>query len=434
MNSVELKMNHHFQEGMSCVFHVLACKGCILKVSNYRFTCRCYEADFGFFKNTFFNLHNQGSLDVDSKSYCQQNLEPIPTSGTVFVGEADIDFWQSSDDIIEGSFNVGVSAKGCIDILDEVDSLLEEFEPNLMVLSCGLNDLDNGYNSTEVFSLFEDIANKALSASSRVFVFSPALVPQLGNLESDLKLYEDELAKYATSLASEDLAVPKVVYIDVNSAFQSMNPSTLFEARDPNDAPNIYTLSDFSYSLFDSWLSLALEQDTCIIWSNGICEEYLGPAPPTKIPTKSPTSKPTIKHSMNPTRSPYPTSTPSVEPSGLLSENPTSYPTLTPSVSPSVDPTTSPTLTPSLEPTSTPSKHPSITPSAHPSISSRPSVISASPTNTPPTRAPTVEPTKKPIESSGVPTQASSAFAHFTISRMSIFISAFTGLLLILEF
>ena len=398
-------------------------------ISHVRFVLfynSCYEADYGFFSNTFFNSHSQGNLDPDSKSYCHNNLEPIQTGGTVFLGEADIDFWQTSGDIIPGSFNVAASSTGCSEIAGEIDSLLQEFDPSLVVLSCGLNDIDNGYNSTEAFAYFEEIATHTLSTGSRLIVFGPTLVPQLEYLESELSAYEELLSESVTLFVDEESDVVSMVYIDVNSAFISMNPSTIFEELVPNE----YTLSDNGYSMFSSWLNLAQEDGLCYIWSNGICVSFLGSeAPslsPTEFPTKpptlsptlnptkmksafptlmpsktrssSPTSKPSESYSSHPTSSMKPTSLPTFAPSFYPTSSmlptslptfaptatprylPTNNPTITPSTSPSIIPTLYPTLTHTSIPTSIPSQRPSLSPTSHPSISSNPSVISLNPT------------------------------------------------------
>ena len=98
------------------------------------------------------------STIFDSVKVLQDGFE---TGKTLFVGDSDLDFWPTTvgPDAFVDSYNVAVGGYTCIDVLNELDDLLQVFQPQTVVLVCGENDLGGGDTVATTFDRFRQVGS-----------------------------------------------------------------------------------------------------------------------------------------------------------------------------------------------------------------------------------------------------------------------------------
>jgi len=361
----------------------------------------CYE--FAFTENlafVFMNEHETGALQSQSRSFCHQNLEPLPPGEVVFLGDSDIDFWTTSTDIVPKSLNVGIGGHLCSEVLQDVDSLLEEAKPSTVVLVCGRYDLAQNTTVADTFDLFSGIVEKINDAGSHVLYLGTKPEPANQDLHELYQDYDKLVNDHAISLA-EDVADPPLTFIDVYSAFVDLgNPFDLYQASDQE------SLALYGYELWSNWTVAALDDNDevpCVVWKSGECvvrSTFSGTASPIAATA---TAEPSTSPSENPAASPSGSPT-------VAGVTVTSNPTASPSGSPTVagitvtsDPTGSPSGSPTvagITVTSDPTASPSGSPSPAPSVR----VVSTDTPTYQPVNSPVTEnPSRAPVSGTDMP-------------------------------
>lgn len=121
----------------------------------------------------FFNqqLHILSSLLFIS------NVNADLLDSVLFVGDSDIYYWGQqgdSDNFIPGSVNVGVSGWTCADVNGKINDWLDQYEPTLIVLKCGTNDMWGSGQVTpeQAFNRFTSVIDKIAATETPVIAMS----------------------------------------------------------------------------------------------------------------------------------------------------------------------------------------------------------------------------------------------------------------------
>jgi len=236
----------------------------------------CSSAAKSCTRGVWFNPHETGGAQTGARPICQSGFD-IVQGGTIFVGDSDIDYWQSSKEAAPGSYNLGIGGYTCNDNLGEIDAILAAFAPTKVVLVCGENDLAYGANVAKTFKRWQSLVEKMTAAGARVVMLGTKPEPATTNLHTKYMKYDERIRAYVRTQAQGCGSAPKVSFVDVFPAFVSMgNPNELY---DPNEAPNYLHLGPGGYALWDQWARLALEDARCKIWLNAACAEAESCAP-----------------------------------------------------------------------------------------------------------------------------------------------------------
>lgn len=231
--------------------------------SNEDFPSGCYFwADDDMY---YFNEHPSGSAEKDSFVVCAQNLEPLSTGNVLWIGDSDVDFWKNTAEISPGSHNVAIAGSTCEDILGYMDDMVNAFLPETVVLVCGENDLFDS-SAAEAFSRLSRVVDKLNALGTRVIFMGTKDEPDSSSLWSKYAKYDTKVKKLAENLAASSTEnVSALTFVDVNAGFKDIgNPDSLY-------GPDELHLSHEGYALWDEWVTLALDDDSCVIWQSGSC-------------------------------------------------------------------------------------------------------------------------------------------------------------------
>ena len=111
-------------------------------------------------------------------------LVSIPSSVTadlldsvIFVGDSDVYYWGlqgNSDEFIPSSVNVGVSGWTCANVNGKINDWLEQYEPTLVILKCGTNDMWGSWQVSpeEAFDRFTKVIDKISATNVPVIAMS----------------------------------------------------------------------------------------------------------------------------------------------------------------------------------------------------------------------------------------------------------------------
>jgi len=228
----------------------------------------------------WFNEHPQGGPVEGVRQICQINYDPKDVK-KLFVGDSDIDFWDSSPHF-RGSYNVGVGGYTTSDVTGEVDKWVAELDPEWVVIVCGENDfsgLDHmdmqgrRGETMKAFARFTSIVQKFIQDGSRVVYLGTKPEPGSTELYTEYNFYDNLVRGFATQQAAGK-STPPLVMIDVFEAFSSdPDLNELFNTDDLH-------MSRLGYQYWNQWVKLAMDTPgSCIRWRHGQCMEV--PAPPT---------------------------------------------------------------------------------------------------------------------------------------------------------
>ena len=95
----------------------------------------------------------------------------------LFVGDSDVYYWAQqgdSNNFIPGSINVGVSGWTCADVNGKINDWLDQYEPTLIVLKCGTNDMwgVNQVSPEEAVNRFTKVIDKIAATETPVIAMS----------------------------------------------------------------------------------------------------------------------------------------------------------------------------------------------------------------------------------------------------------------------
>jgi lysophospholipase L1-like esterase len=180
--------------------------------------------------------------------------------GLLFEGDSDIELWDTSG--YPDAANIGVGGAVCEDVLDTIEDTLQTYQPDVVVLVCGENDLwDQSASAT--FDAFSAVVSRIHDSRATVYYMGTKPEPSTTSLHAAYQEYDALIRAHATSLAA-DGAGP-LVMIDVYRGFAAQgNPDSLYQGDGLH-------LSDEGYALWDAWLEAAFAEDICVLWENGVC-------------------------------------------------------------------------------------------------------------------------------------------------------------------
>jgi len=263
------------------------CCGCVLKVCCCCIYCVLLPGIFLGWK--FFLCPAFQNVDPNDAMKEIQN----PTAGqVVFIGDGNVDWWDGSttsdlqlcdncggadgwaqvESIFPGMkiYNIGVDKSTINQWLDEkaVSNMLTKFKPQTVVMHMGMGDIVTG-GGCDWFPLkFEgESAEDTNTALSKVFTLLKAggvskvyyLSATYGDtLKDHFKEFEkyDSLAKTAIT----NYQSTQFVYIDAATGLPGGSYG--------NDGIH---LTSTAYTKWQAWLQAAATDQTCAIWSNGVC-------------------------------------------------------------------------------------------------------------------------------------------------------------------
>jgi len=102
----------------------------------------------------------------------------------VFIGDSDIFYWNlqgDSSQTIPGSTNVGVSGATCQTTLNNIDGYLATYQPTLVILKCGTNDMWGGgqVSPEEAYDRFTKVIDRIILFGAKVIAMSTKPVSNL---------------------------------------------------------------------------------------------------------------------------------------------------------------------------------------------------------------------------------------------------------------
>jgi len=213
----------------------------------------------------WFNTHPQGGVDSSqgTRRFCQNGYDPKAVD-IVFVGDSDIDFWDSAV-AFPGSFNVGIGGYTTQDVYGEVDQWVADLDPQWVVLVCGENDIEAGNREAtdNALTRFKTIVGKFIADGSRVIALGTKPEPGSKELYTEYEHYDEQIRKFAVELQEDESSMNHFQFIDVfNSDF---NKTELFNSDELH-------MSRLGYTFWNAWVKLAMESTTpCILWRDGAC-------------------------------------------------------------------------------------------------------------------------------------------------------------------
>mmetsp|Transcript_74487 Transcript_74487/g.231111 ORF Transcript_74487/g.231111 Transcript_74487/m.231111 type:complete len:450 (-) Transcript_74487:89-1438(-) len=238
--------------------------------SNWPTGCySCNNQAWGCSNGVWFNPHPTGAQHQGARPLCKQNFA-IQTGQTLFVGDSDIDYWHTSGTAVPGSYNVGIGGNTCNDVQQEIDFLLQSFQPSWVVLICGENDLSYGTGVSQTFSRWRSIVEKIFASGAKVAMLGTKPERATQNLHSKYQQYDARIKGYAAADAARG-APARLFFVDSFEAFTAMgNPDSLY---DPSEAPEYLHLGPNGYAHFDRWAALAMTNlFGCVIWEGDACK------------------------------------------------------------------------------------------------------------------------------------------------------------------
>jgi len=215
-------------------------------------------------KGVWFNEAG-GSSKAGAQRICHKHYDPASVK-ILFVGDSDVDYWDSAP-AFPGSFNVGIGGYTTREVAEEVDSWVKDVDPEWVVIVCGENDINGKRPQTKkALSRFKIIVGKFIADGARVIYMGTKPEPDSRELYTEYKYYDQELRKFARSLAQEDAeTLPPLQIIDVFVSFTS--------AKELYNSDRLH-MSRLGYRFWNAWVKLAMNgQGTCFRWRDGVCME-----------------------------------------------------------------------------------------------------------------------------------------------------------------
>jgi len=227
----------------------------------------CYECwgMRGCRDGVWFNAHQTGAVHGKATPICAKNLEPLTTGGVLWMGDSDTDYWTTTRTLAPGSYNVAVGGYTCEDLLGDLDAMLAVFLPSVVHITCGENDLSNGASPTTAFRYFEQVLEKITATGARAIIMGTKDEPSERAIWSKYARYDAKVRALAESLAVTSSPPAKLSVVDVNAGFKALGNPRSFYADDR------LHLSAEGYALWDDWSTLALADNSCVVWLSGTC-------------------------------------------------------------------------------------------------------------------------------------------------------------------
>ena len=191
----------------------------------------------------------------------QEEEEDEETSGWLFIGDSDIEGWDTAQYM--NSTNIGDGGSMCSDTLSSIDEVLEEYNPIHVVIVCGENDLSEERTVEETFEDFQAIINEIIGSGASVTYMGTKPEPGTTELHAQYRDYDSFIQDFAVNLVTDTSAPLNVV--DVYQGFEDIgNPDSLYQEDQLH-------LSLEGYDYWDQWLVQVSSDSECIIWQSEEC-------------------------------------------------------------------------------------------------------------------------------------------------------------------
>ena len=222
----------------------------------------CYfcEGVDGCTDGAWFNEHGAGSAHGDSEVICSPDLTPVDgVDGPVlFVGDSDIDYWRDTETTFEDSapagavYNVGYGGYTCSDVMPEVSGFVAAFEPSVVVLVCGENDLGGGKSVAQTFKHFKQAVRAYVDGGAgRVISLSTKPEPDSTEMHGEYEELDDLIkSEFVGEMDG------RFVFVDSYNGFLDLgNERSLYHGDGLH-------LSEEGYGYWNSWVETALGDGT----------------------------------------------------------------------------------------------------------------------------------------------------------------------------
>eukprot|EP00815_Leptocylindrus_aporus_P005673 CAMPEP_0116064448 /NCGR_PEP_ID=MMETSP0322-20121206/9111_1 /TAXON_ID=163516 /ORGANISM="Leptocylindrus danicus var. apora, Strain B651" /LENGTH=764 /DNA_ID=CAMNT_0003550449 /DNA_START=14 /DNA_END=2308 /DNA_ORIENTATION=- len=316
----------------------------------------------------------------------------------VFIGDSDIFYWGlqgDSSQTIPGSTNIGVSGATCQSTLNNIDGYLADYQPTLVILKCGTNDMWGGgqVSPEEAYDRFTKVIDRIMLFGAKVIAMSTKPEPPVlavGHPAMRWQEWNALVEPYVLTLANN--AQDDTVSLTYIESFRSLlalgNPPSFWSFDQIH-------MSAEGYANWNEWVLTAIDSidNRCVIWENGSCSYYVGDSyvaqPPICFPSNGQGTDPDADEIKCDAPSMFPSLStanlsgePTDHPSFALSSVPTNGLTPLSSEEPSQGPTDNHSSSPSHAPSSIPTNGASVAPTLLPTVlhSALSNIPSATPT------------------------------------------------------
>jgi lysophospholipase L1-like esterase len=160
----------------------------------------------------------------------QDETNPPPAGGVVFVGSSSIRMWRTLAEDFPGiaTINRGFGGSALADSVHYADRIVLPYRPQIVVLFAGTNDLNSGQTPEAVLADFQAFRAKLHAAlpATRLLYLSITLAPSRAAVHPQMRA--------ANRLIAADIATdPRCTFVDINTPMSGpdgLPPESLFNA------------------------------------------------------------------------------------------------------------------------------------------------------------------------------------------------------------
>jgi lysophospholipase L1-like esterase len=153
---------------------------------------------------------------------------PPPAGGVVFVGSSSIRLWKTLAEDFPGTatINRGFGGSELADSVVYADRIVIPYEPKVVVLFAGTNDLNNGKTPEVVLADFQAFRTKLHTAlpAARLIYLAITLAPSRAQIHEQMRT--------ANQLIAADISTdPRCTFVDINTPMAGADgviPDSLF--------------------------------------------------------------------------------------------------------------------------------------------------------------------------------------------------------------
>merc|ERR1719162_2846512 len=219
--------------------------------------------------------------------YCMRNGSKIHKNEVLFLGGSKIDLWQTTSEEFPGSYNIGKMKRNGERTRFLLNNMLKFFEPSVVVLDCGEQELDNGLSVRKAFRHVKRITQIILDHHAALVYLGTRPEPQKTTSHEKYRKLDLCVKRLVRRLADDVHYMhdhKTIAMIDVHKNFM--------DAGNPRD---LYTfdglqLSLTAYKRWTSWTQAALHDSHCLVWGDGKCKRRRTMSPLSHSHSMSPLS------------------------------------------------------------------------------------------------------------------------------------------------
>merc|ERR1719162_790084 len=219
--------------------------------------------------------------------YCKKLGAKVHKNHVLFLGGTKIDLWKTTSEEFPGSYNLGKNKRNGPTTRLMLNNMLKFFEPSVVVLDCGEQDLDNGLSVRKSFRHVKRITQIILNHHAALVYLGTRPEPQKTTSHAKYRKLDLCVKRLVRRLADDVHYMhdhKTIAMIDVHKNFM--------DAGNPRD---LYTfdglqLSLTAYKRWTSWTQAALHDSHCLVWGDGKCKRRRTMSPLSHSHSMSPLS------------------------------------------------------------------------------------------------------------------------------------------------